>query len=123
VVAAYALEVERCYLIPTSLISGIGQLHLRLKAPRNHQRAAVNWAADYEFSGAIAQLGERVTGSHEVAGSSPAGSIQPTAAQHDVGAHTFRNHFGYYMQLAAAGEEIRVSRRGKPYVRLLPASP
>jgi prevent-host-death family protein len=26
------------------------------------------------------------------------------------------------MQLAAAGEEIRVSRRGKPYVRLLPAS-
>jgi prevent-host-death family protein len=36
----------------------------------------------------------------------------------EVGAHEFRNHFGYYMERAVAGTEILVSRRGKPYVRL-----
>ena len=40
----------------------------------------MNWAKDFEFAatlgrfGAIAQLGERVSGRDEVAGSSPAGS-------------------------------------------------
>jgi prevent-host-death family protein len=37
----------------------------------------------------------------------------------EVGAHEFRNRFGWYMERAAAGEEIRVTRRGRPYVRLL----
>jgi len=41
----------------------------------------------------------------------------------EVGAHKFRNHFGYYMERAAAGTEILVSRRGKPYTRLCPAQP
>jgi len=36
----------------------------------------------------------------------------------EVGAHRFRNHFGYYMERAAAGAEVLVSRHGKPYVRL-----
>jgi len=40
---------------------------------------------------------------------------------HQVGAHQFRNHFGWYMERAAAGEEILVTRRGKPCVRLVPA--
>jgi prevent-host-death family protein len=35
-----------------------------------------------------------------------------------VGAHEFRNHFGFYMERAAAGEEILVTRRGRPSVRL-----
>jgi len=38
-----------------------------------------------------------------------------------VGAHLFRNHFGYYMERAAAGTEILIRRRGKPYARLGPA--
>ncbi|HEU4705610.1 MAG TPA: type II toxin-antitoxin system prevent-host-death family antitoxin [Solirubrobacterales bacterium] len=37
----------------------------------------------------------------------------------DVGAHQFRNHFGHYMEQAAAGVEVRVSRHGRPFVRLL----
>jgi prevent-host-death family protein len=37
-----------------------------------------------------------------------------------VGAHEFRNHFGYYMERAAAGEEILITRRGKPHARLGP---
>jgi len=43
----------------------------------------------------------------------PAGTV--------VGAHEFRNRFGWYMERAAAGEEMRVTRRGRPYVRLLGA--
>jgi len=39
----------------------------------------------------------------------------------EVGAHKFRNHFGHYMEQAAAGAEILVRRRGKPYVRMSPA--
>jgi prevent-host-death family protein len=38
-----------------------------------------------------------------------------------VGAHEFRNRFGLYMERAAAGAEISVSRHGRPYVRLVPA--
>jgi antitoxin (DNA-binding transcriptional repressor) of toxin-antitoxin stability system len=39
-----------------------------------------------------------------------------------VGAHEFRNHFGWYMQRATGGESFLVKRRGKPYVRLGPAT-
>jgi prevent-host-death family protein len=41
--------------------------------------------------------------------------------QHMVGAHDFRQRFGWYMERSAAGAELLVTRRGKPYVRLLPA--
>jgi prevent-host-death family protein len=34
----------------------------------------------------------------------------------------FRNLFGWYMQRVAAGERFLVTRRGKPYVRLIPAT-
>jgi prevent-host-death family protein len=37
----------------------------------------------------------------------------------NVGAHQFRNHFGYYMEQARQGAEVLVSRRGRPFVRLL----
>ncbi|HEX2127872.1 MAG TPA: type II toxin-antitoxin system prevent-host-death family antitoxin [Solirubrobacterales bacterium] len=47
-------------------------------------------------------------------GSSPTSSTQAET----VGAHEFRNRFGWYMQRAAAGETFNVTRRGKPYVRL-----
>jgi prevent-host-death family protein len=40
-----------------------------------------------------------------------------------VGAHEFRNHFGYYLERAADGHEVLVSRRGRPYVRLIPEEP
>jgi prevent-host-death family protein len=40
-----------------------------------------------------------------------------------VGAHEFRNLFGWYAERAAAGEEFLITRRGKPYVRLAAAHP
>jgi prevent-host-death family protein len=38
-----------------------------------------------------------------------------------VGAHEFRNRFGYYLERAAAGDEIAVTRHGQPYARLIRA--
>jgi len=35
-----------------------------------------------------------------------------------VGAHEFRNQFGYFMECAERGEEILVTRRGRPVVRM-----
>jgi prevent-host-death family protein len=59
----------------------------------------------------------------EVVGSSPTGSTPVGAGTggQQVGAHQFRNHFGWYMERTVAGEEILVTRRGKPCVRLVPA--
>jgi hypothetical protein len=73
-VAAYCAELDRCYLLPVSLIARRKQLHLRLAPARNSQRRRLNFAELYELSGAIAQLGERLRGTQEAAGSSPASS-------------------------------------------------
>ena len=72
-VAAYSQELQRCHWLPIEVVEGMRSISLRLSPAANNQQTAINFAADYAF-GAIAQLGERVTGSHEVAGSSPASS-------------------------------------------------
>ena len=81
-IAAYCPDVDRCYFLPAAVIVGRAQISLRLAAPRNGQRARIRQADDFEFPrvdwndlGAIAQLGERRTGSAKVAGSNPAGSM------------------------------------------------
>jgi prevent-host-death family protein len=105
-------------------VAGQYQVNLRLVPPKNGQRAALIWAADHQLSGAIAQLGERCHGMAEVVGSSPTGSIpqRTDVDTEQVGAHQFRNHFGWYMERTVAGEEFLVTRRGKPCVRLIPAN-
>ncbi len=47
----------------------------------------------------------------------------PTIDRIAVGAHEFRNHFGYWMERAAAGDEILITRRGRRYARLGPPDP
>jgi PD-(D/E)XK endonuclease len=81
--AAYCRELQICYLLPIELFAGRTQVYLRLRPTRNNQRSLVNWANEYEFDatldrhqGAIAQLGERQSGTLKVAGSSPAGSME-----------------------------------------------
>ena len=123
-VAVYCPELDECYFLTMDYIAGMSGLHLRLAPPRNGQRAGLHYAADHTLSGAIAQLGERLTGSQKVVGSSPTGSTYKAEASgsHVVGAHEFRNLFGLYAQRAAAGETFVVTRRGKPYVKLSPAA-
>jgi hypothetical protein len=72
-IAVYCHELKRCFYLPIEAVAGRTGFNLRLTPTANHQEAAINYADDHPF-GAIAQLGERVTGSHEVAGSSPASS-------------------------------------------------
>ncbi len=117
-VAAYCEELDRCYLMPIQIVAGRRAIWLRLAPPKNGQRACLNWASEYELAGAIAQLGERRGGTAKVAGSSPASSIDSTPI--NVGAHEYRNHFGWYMERAASGESFLITRRGKPYARLSP---
>ena len=82
---AYCPELDRCYYLPLENFPGRVQIQLRLARAKNNQRSGIHWAEDYELAarlcrpGAVAQLGERVTGSHEVRGSIPLGSIDSSA--------------------------------------------
>ena len=123
-VAAYAPELEQCYLLEAPLIVDRNAIQLRLDPPRNGQRAGINLACDYEFDGAVAQLA-RAPAWH--AGGRGFESPQLHSPPRNsgavvVGANEFRNRFGWYMERAAAGEEFHVERRGRPYVRLTGAS-
>lgn len=122
-VAAYCSDLGKCYLLSAADCAGRNGLHLRTGPARNNQRASVHWAAAYEFPGAVAQLEERRHGMAEVRGSSPLSSMQDATAPDlvSVGAHEFRNRFGLYLERAAGGAEIAISRHGRPYARLVPA--
>jgi prevent-host-death family protein len=123
-VAAYCQALDRVFLLPGSEVAGRAAFWLRVAPTKNAQRAAINWADSYSL-GAIAQLGERLRGTQEVAGSSPASSTSQAddGRETTVGAHLFRNHFGYWMERAAAGDEILITRRGRRYARLGPPDP
>ncbi len=124
-VAVYCGDLDRSYLLPARLFAGRSMVFLRVEPTRNNQRAALNWARQYEFRGAVAQLAERSDGIRKVRGSIPLSStsLEESAnpSAEEVGAHLFRNHFGHYMERAAAGSEILIRRHGKPYARLGPA--
>jgi prevent-host-death family protein len=120
----YCEELNSCYLIPIEVADGKAALSLRLAPARNGQRAGLNWAEQY-LLGAVAQLAERRHGMAEVRGSIPLSSTFEETADaapvEEVGAHDFRNRFGYYLDLAAGGREVLVRRRGRPHARLCPA--
>ena len=69
-------------LVKCALEHGLDVYRPVAEPPGNHQRRGIRPANDFEFAatlgrlrGPIAQLGERLHGMQEVAGSSPAGSI------------------------------------------------
>jgi hypothetical protein len=93
-IAAYSLELDRCFLIPITRVENRPAIALRLTPCRNNQRRRINWADDFDFAatlgrkqGAVAQLGERESGRLEATGSSPVGStphLQPLDEVIDV---------------------------------------
>jgi PD-(D/E)XK endonuclease len=119
----YCGDIGRAYLLPASLCAGKQVVQLRLTAPRNGQRAGIILAEDYAFPGAVAQLGERCDGIAEARGSNPLSSTvsAPTPPELAVGADQFRQKFGYWMELIEKGQEIVVTRRGRPRLRMAPA--
>ena len=113
--AVHCDSLGRSYLLPGALVTERRGISLRLAACRNAQRACINLASEFEFAGAVAQLEERLHGMQEATGSSPVSSTPSANAPQSmiVGAHEFRNHFGYYMERASAGDEVVVNRRGR----------
>ncbi len=121
-IGAYCEELKSCFLIPIGDVEDQHAVRLRLAPARNGQRAALNWAEQYRL-GAVAQLEERRHGMAEVRGSSPLSSTHDGVVEppvESVGAHEFRNRFGLYLERAAGGREVLISRRGRPYARLCP---
>src|SRR5262249_30315798 len=80
-IAAYCLELERCWLLPIGEFPRSQGIQLRLTPTLNNQRLPINWADDFDFAatlrrlGAVAQLGERLDGIQKARGSNPLGSI------------------------------------------------
>ena len=66
-------DMRETYWLPRDQFGGLSYVHLRLAPARNNQQIGLHFAAEYQL-GAVAQLGERVAGSHEVRGSSPLSS-------------------------------------------------
>jgi prevent-host-death family protein len=122
-VAVYCEPLDRCYLLPSSLVADRRAISLRLTPPKNGQRACLNLAVDFDLPGAVAQLEEHLPGRQGARGSSPLSSTPSPPETLHVGCHEFRNHFGYYLERAADGHEILVSRRGRPYARMIPVEP
>jgi prevent-host-death family protein len=121
----YCGELDRCFLLPVAVSAGKQLQHLRLQPARNNQRACITLADDFTFEGAIAQLGERCHGMAEVVGSSPTSSTSSSRASADsieIGCHEFRERFGYWMDQAASGQEVVITRHGKSQARLGPVS-
>lgn len=117
----YCGDLDRCFLIPVGRVPGQRQVHLRISPARNGQRSCITLADDFDFEGAIAQLGERRSGRPKVAGSSPASSTPPpNALPVRVGCDDFRNRFSYWLDRVSAGEEAIITYRGRPRVRLTP---
>ena len=89
----YCGDLDRCFLVPIAVVNGKHYLHLRVTPPLNGQLACINLAANFEFEGAIAQLGERSAGSRKVVGSNPTSS---TASDEPlvVGSNPFRDRLG-----------------------------
>ena len=92
---------------------------LRLSPARNNQRAAVNYAADYEFEGAVAQLARAI-------GWQPVGRGFESLQLHDpdpevskIGSEEFGQHSSRFVQRAEGGESFLISRRGRPMARLV----
>jgi prevent-host-death family protein len=121
-IGVYCGALDRCFLIPISRVAGVGQIYLRLSPTRNGQEACTTLADDFDFVGAIAQLGERRAGSAKVVGSSPTSSTSAPGAV-TIGSNPFRDRLGYWMDRAAAGDEIVITRHGKPRIRLSSALP
>ena len=121
--AVYCGELDRAFLLPAWRLVGQGQVHLRLTPPRNGQRACITLADDFDFDGAVAQLARASGWQPEGQGFESPQLHSSVGRAITIGSHAFRNRFGDWMDRAAAGDEVVVTRHGTPVVRLSAAPP
>jgi hypothetical protein len=55
-IAAYCLDLDRCYFLPIDRFAGYTTVLLRLAPTRNNQKLGVNWAEHFEFDATLGQL-------------------------------------------------------------------
>jgi prevent-host-death family protein len=131
--AAYCQPLGRCYLLPEEMVIGKYAIQLRTSPARNNQRAAINFAADYEL-GAVAQGKSDALAARRARVRIPPaplsqrdlqfpdrdnfGDLKPT-----VGMDEFYAKLAQYVRRAESGEEVQVTRWGKPVARLAPPVP
>ncbi len=121
--AVYCGELDRCFLLRAEPLANKTVIYLRLTPARNGQQACINLANDFTFAGAVAQLARASRWQREGQGFEspqlhfPDSPAEPTA----VGADLFRIRFGYWIERVRAGEDVVVTRRGKPRIRLTAA--
>lgn len=114
--AVYCGATDRCYLLPQSLFIGKRQVQLRRVPPKNGQRSCINLAEDYEFDGAVAQLARAPAWHAGGRGfESPQLHSEPPLS---IGSDEFRNRLGYYLDLAAEGQELNITRWGKRFLKV-----
>ena len=120
-VAAYCGELDRCYLLPQSLFVDKREVRLRLCDAKNGQRSCINLAEQYEFDGAVAQLARAPAWHAGGQGfESPQLHLEPAMS---IGSDEFRNKLGYYLDLAASGQELTITRWGKRFLRVTLLNP
>jgi prevent-host-death family protein len=118
--AVYCGELERSFLLPASLLANRTYVSLRLTAPRNGQVSCINLADDFDFDGAVAQLARardwqsRGRGFESPQLHSQTAPQTPTA----VNADDFRIGLGRWIDRVSSGEDLLVTRRGKPVMRV-----
>jgi PD-(D/E)XK endonuclease len=48
-IAAYCMDVDRCFILPITQFPAPSAIQLRLGPTRNNQQAGINWADDYDL--------------------------------------------------------------------------
>lgn len=129
---AYCADIDRCYLLPASMVTGRHMVHLRTSPTRNNQRAAINYAVDYEL-GAVAQRKSDALAARRSRVRIPPAPLSDDPVfsfperdgfgdlKESVGMDDFYAKLAQYVRRAEAGEETMVTRWGKPVARLGPA--
>ena len=55
-VAAYNIELDRCFFVPIGEIRARAYVQLRLRPSRNNQQSRINWADDFGFDARLEAL-------------------------------------------------------------------
>ena len=55
-IAAYCVDLGRCFYIPFDLVGGRSAVQLRLAPSKNNQQFGINWARDYELGARLTAL-------------------------------------------------------------------
>ncbi len=119
-IAAFCPENDGCWLIPIDRVDGQSQIQLRIRPARNGQRAAINFAAEFEFDGAVAQLA-RASAWHAEGHRFESGQLHfSDPAVITVGSEAFGAHPARFLQRARDGESFLVTRRSRPMAQVIP---